>query len=545
MSIEVIKVPDLGGAEAVEVVEVNVAVGEQIDKDDTLVVVESDKASMEIPSPFAGKVVAVKVKEGDNLQQDAILIELEVAGEAAAKTVVVEQAEKAVVEEAKPVPQATAQKSSTQDVAIPDVGTDNPVEVIEVCVKAGDTVEEGDSLVVLETDKASMEIPSPFSGKVLSVALKEGTQVKSGALILTMETQAAAPAQEKAVEQAPVVEASKPVVPLIAEPPKQPIVDEHHTITNMTASRPSGDVYAGPAVRKMAREVGLDLALVEGSGPKGRIQKEDVKAYLKDALAQKKASDAGLTAPSSGLGIPAVPAIDFAQFGDITIEKMSKLHKITATNMQRSWLNVPHVTAFDEIDITELEDFRATLKAEAEKAGVKVTPLPFILKACAIALKANPKVNASLHSDGESIVYKNYVHIGIAVDTPAGLMVPVVRDVDKKSIFELAAETAELAQKAKERKLQPKEMQGGSFTVSSLGAMGGTGFTPIVNTPESAILGVSRMDIKPVWNGEKFKPRKMLPISLSYDHCMVNGADAGKFMVMLNSLLSDIRRLAL
>lgn len=538
MSKEIIRVPDLGGADDVEVVEISVEVGDVIEKDDSLIVLESDKASMEIPSPKAGKVIAILVSEGDSLQQDSAIVELEVEG-----------AEEAPVA-AEPEAVSAAAQQQEQSVAIPDVGTEDPVEVIEVCVAAGDEVEEGDSLVVLETDKASMEIPSPYSGTVKTVQLNEGDSVTSGTVIVTLITQAAAVSQAEPVEESVSESAGKELAAedKVASPSQEELsakaFEDHQEFTGMSESRPSGQVYAGPAVRKMAREVGLDLALVAGTGPKGRIQKEDVKAYLKDALAKKKASDAGFTT-GSGSGIPVVPAVDFSQFGEITVEKMSRMHKITAENMHRSWLNVPHVTAFDECDITELEEFRSSLKAEAEREGVRVTPLPFILKACAIALKAHPKLNASLHSDGESVVYKHYVHIGIAVDTPAGLLVPVLRDVDKKSIFELATESAEIAQKAKDRKLQPKDMQGGTFTVSSLGAMGGTGFTPIVNTPESAILGVSKLDVKPRWNGQEFEPRKMLPISLSYDHRMVNGADAGKFMVMLNGLLSDIRRLIL
>ncbi|HEY9034956.1 MAG TPA: 2-oxo acid dehydrogenase subunit E2, partial [Pseudomonadales bacterium] len=388
----------------------------------------------------------------------------------------------------------------------------------------------------------SMEVPAPFAGVIKALQVKEGDSVRQGSPIVLMTTESSA-----AASPAPQPAVTEPAMPTPAADARQGLsepreVSEHYQqVTNMTASRPSGDVYAGPAVRKMAREIGLDLALVPGSGPKGRIQKDDVKAFIKNALSNKRSA----VPLSAGAGIPAIPEVDFAQFGEISIEPMSKLHKVTAANMQRSWLNVPHVTGFDEIDITDLEAFRAQLKAEAEKAGVKITPLPFLLKACAVALKANPKLNASLHSDGESVVYKHYVHIGIAVDTPVGLMVPVVRDVDRKTIFELAAETAELAQKAKDRKLKPLEMQGGTFTISSLGAMGGTGFTPIVNAPEVAILGVSRLDTKPRWNGKEFEPRKMLPVSLSYDHRMVNGADAGRFMVMLNSLLSDVRRLAL
>lgn len=542
MSSEIIKAPNLGSTEAVEVIEVCVKAGDIIELEDSLVVLESDKASMEVPASKAGKVLAVLVSEGDMINEGDPILELEAAEEAPAAEEKAEAAPEKTVEEAavaeSPVPAASAAGSRVEQVSVPDVGTDEEVDLIEICVSVGDEIAEGDSLIVLETDKASMEIPSPYAGVVKSISVKEGDKVKHGSAILEMEV-ASDTVVEK--EEAPL-EMPTPAADAkqgLTEPKE--VTEQYEQITNMTASRPSGDVYAGPAVRKMAREIGLDLALVPGTGPKGRIQKDDVKAFIKDVIDNKRSP----VVAAGGAGIPSVPEVDFSQFGDVTIEKMTKMHKITAVNMHRSWLNVPHVTSFDEIDITELEDFRASLKAEAEKAGVRMTPLPFILKACAIALKAHPKLNASLHSDGESVVYKNYVHIGVAVDTPAGLMVPVVRDVDKKSLFELAAEVAELAQKAIDRKLMPNEMQGGSFTVSSLGAMGGTGFTPIVNTPESAILGVSRMDIKPRWNGKEFEPRKMLPVTLSYDHRLINGADAGKFNVMLNGLLSDIRRLVL
>ena len=555
MSAEIIKVPELGGVDTAEVIEVCVSAGDVIGKEDSLVVLESDKASMDVPSPRAGKILAVLVKEGDSIGEGDQLVEIEVEQEAG-ETNQPEKAEERQQEdqpdssEAKQqsAPQAaelqdkktdeSTQKTGLEQVPVPEIGTDEAVEVIEICVAEGDQVEEGSSLVVLESDKASMEVPSPMAGTVRSIKLKEGDSVRQGDLILEVETASAA--KVEAETDADDIAMPTPAADArqhLAEP-KQ-VSEKYQQVTGMTASRPSGDVYAGPAVRKMAREVGLDLALVPGSGPKGRIQKDDVKAFIKDALVNKR------SVLAAGSGIPAVPDVDFSQFGEVSIEKMSKLHKLTAANMHRSWLNVPHVTGFDDIDITDLEAFRKELKAEAEKEGIKVTPLPFLLKACAIALKANPRLNASLHNDGESVVFKHYVHIGVAVDTPAGLMVPVVRDVDKKSIYELAAETAELAQKARERKLKPAEMQGGTFTVSSLGAMGGTGFTPIINTPEVAILGVSRLDIKPRWNGETFEPRKMLPVSLSYDHRMVNGADAGRFMVQLNSLMSDVRRIAL
>ena len=301
----------------------------------------------------------------------------------------------------------------------------------------------------------------------------------------------------------------------------------------------ASDVYAGPAVRKLAREMGIDLLRVAGSGPRGRVQKDDVKRFVKELM------EGGAPGLVAGSGIPPIPPFDAAEFGEVDLQPLTKLHKLTAANMQRNWLNIPHVTQFDDADITDLEAFRTSLKGEAEKRGVKLTPLPFLLKACALALKANPKFNASLHSDGEQIVYKKYVHIGIAVDTPVGLVVPVIRDVDKKSIWELAAESAELAAKARDRKLKPAEMQGGCFSISSLGNIGGLGFTPIINAPEVAILAVSRLTVKPHWDGQQFVPRKMLPLSLSYDHRAVNGADAGRFFTQLNEVLADIRRLLL
>ncbi len=551
MTTEKILVPDLGGADEVEVIEVCVAAGDTVAEEDSLIVLESDKASMEIPSPMAGKVVAVMVSEGDTITEGALILELEIEGAATQEAAPAPEAETPAPAQAKPAapvvedaPVAAPAAGGSEQIDVPDIGGD-AAEVIEVCVAEGDSIDEGDSLIVLETDKASMEVPAPKAGTVKQVLISEGTQASLGTPILVMEVaggaaapsaSAPAPAESAAPLPSPAADARQS----LTEP--QTVSESHQPITGISESRPTGDVYAGPAVRKMAREIGLDLAQVPGTGPRGRIQKSDVKAFIKNALANKKTAAPVAT---GGAGIPAVPEIDFSKFGEVSIEPMSKLHKVTSANMHRSWLNVPHVTAFDDVDITDLEDFRSNLKKEAEKAGVKITPLPFLLKACAAALKKHPKMNASLHANGEDMVFKHYVHIGMAVDTPAGLMVPVIRDVDKKSIFELAAETAEMAKKAKERKLKPAEMQGGTFTISSLGPMGGTGFTPIVNTPEVAILGVSKLDIKPRWNGQEFEPRKMLPISLSYDHRAVNGADAGRFMVDLNALLADVRRLAL
>ena len=535
MSVETIKVPDIG--DAADVIEVCVSVGDVIEAEDSLVVLESDKSSMEIPSPMGGKVLKVFIKEDDSVSEGEVLIELEVAGESSSTAESKSQSKPEPVAETAPAaakssaPVATSQ-SSIEVIKVPDIGGE--AEVIEICVSVGDEIAEEDSLVVLESEKSSMEVPAPKAGIVESIDIKEGATANEGDIILTLKVASSSAAQSTPDLPTPTADAKQ----TIQEPVN--VAEQHQPVVGMTESRPTGNVYAGPAVRKMAREVGLDLIMVPGSGRKGRIIKDDVKAFIKGILKNKPQQAAAAT---GGMGIPKVPEIDFSKFGEIEIKKLSKMGKVTAANMQRAWLNVPHVTNFDDIDITELEAFRATLKKDAEKAGVKITPLPFLLKALAVALKANPIVNSSISADGESIVYKNYIHIGMAVDTPSGLMVPVIRDVDKKTLFELAAETTELAQKAKERKLKPQEMQGASFSISSLGPMGGTGFTPIVNTPEVAILGVSKLDVKPVWNGTEFEPRKMLPVSLSYDHRAVNGADAGRFLMMFNALLADIRRM--
>lgn len=549
MSKETIKIPDVG-SDQVEVIEICVAVGDEVAAEESLVVLESDKASMEVPSPKAGKVLAILVSSGQSVGKDDDLIELEVSDssdapapaedkKAEASAAVAEVAVNDKPESGRSAPEDDSPLRS-ETVSVPDIGTEEPVDVIEVCVKAGDEIAEGDSLIVLESDKASMEIPAPFSGQIESLSLKVGDSAKQGDRILVMQVRASGTEAKKPKSESPSAAANAP-----APDKPQPAANieqasaKSQEVVAKPVSAPGSEVYAGPAVRKLAREFSIDLKAVTGSGPKGRIVKEDLQGYVKNLVENKPASGSG------GAGIPAVPEVDYSVFGDIEKVALSKLHKLTAVNMHRSWLNVPHVTQFDDADITELEAFRQSLKGEAEKKGVKMTPLPFLLKACAAALRANPKFNASLADNGESIVYKKYVHIGIAVDTPAGLVVPVVRDVDKKSLWELAAETAELAAKAKDRKLKPQEMQGGCFTISSLGSIGGQGFTPIVNTPELAILGVSKLTTKPVWDGKQFVPREMLPLSLSYDHRAINGADAGRFFTFLAEALSDIRRLLL
>jgi pyruvate dehydrogenase E2 component (dihydrolipoamide acetyltransferase) len=435
-------------------------------------------------------------------------------------------------------------ETSERFALVPDLGGALDVEVIEVSVKVGDELAEGDSLVVLETDKASMEIPVAFAGSVLEIKVAEGDKVNVGDAIAVLTSKAETlvepsevvlpVAVEPEVLVVPVVQAKQAVAaaPALAQTQASVVPDVVAVVANSAA-------HAGPAVRMLARELGVDLAQVASTGPRDRVLKEDIQAFVKQKLQQP-------AAPSmQGQGIAQPPEIDFSQFGAIDRVKMSKIKRITAQNMTRSWLNVPHVTQFDHADITELEVFRKGLKAEAEQRGTKVTPLPFMLKACAMALLEYPQFNVSLDNDGEHIVEKHYVNIGVAVDTPSGLMVPVIRDVDKKSIWQLSEEVIAMGAKAKAKKLLPADMQGGCFTISSLGSIGGTAFTPIVNTPEVAILGVSKAEMQPRWNGAEFEPRLMMPLSLSYDHRAVNGADAARFTQYLGKLLGDIRHLVM
>ncbi|WP_086931178.1 pyruvate dehydrogenase complex dihydrolipoyllysine-residue acetyltransferase [Agarilytica rhodophyticola] len=528
-----VAVPDIGGAEGVDVIEICVAIGDTVAEGDSIIVLESDKASMEVPAPTGGKVVSIALKEGMKVSEgDAVLVLETQGGGTVAPAPAADSAPA-------PVAAAPSGASASMDVSVPDIGGAEDVDVIEVCVAVGDEVSEGDSIIVLESDKASMEVPAPASGKVTKLAIKEGDKASEGTAVLTLEVAGAAPVVQ---EQAAPAEPEPVSAPAPAKKPAKPQTTNQLLPQDIESSGSS--VYAGPAVRKLARQLGVNLGEVQATGARGRISKDDVKAFVKGVMTRKPAASAGASL-TSGTGIPAIPEIDFAKFGEVETVKMSKIHKVTAANMLRSWLNVPHVTQFDDADITDMEAFRKGMKAEAEKAGVKLTPLPFLLKACAAALKHEESFNVSLHADGEHIVKKKYVHIGIAVATPNGLMVPVVKDVDKKGLFQLAEESNALAKKARDGKLMPNEMQGGCFTISSLGAIGGTGFTPIVNAPEVAILGVSKASMQPVWNGKDFTPRQMLPLSLSYDHRAINGADAGRFFTYLVSLLSDIRRLSL
>jgi len=543
-------VPDIGGAEGAEVIELLVAVGDEVAIEQSLIVLESDKASMEIPSTVSGTVVELLVSEGQELAEGAAIVLIETSGEVAEPAVIIAEKtvettseetaqEKPVEATAEPETQAPAAHAPVsgqeQMVEVPDIGSDDPVELIEISVAIGDKVAEGDSLVALESDKASMEVPAPFGGEVLKILVSEGDSIKQGDDLMVLRTDSP---QDNSASSDPVTPPRAPAAAVPVAATTEPGDGPKKTSGTKVGGGKSS--YAGPAVRKLAREFGLDLSVLNGTGPRGRIMKEDLHAFV-----QKSLKGESSVAATGGAGIPAIPEVDFSAFGKVEHVSLSKMAKLTAANMQRSWLNVPHVTQFDDADITELEVFRNDLKGEAERRDTKLTPMPFILKACAAALRDNPKFCSSLSTDGQSLIYKEYIHIGMAVDTPAGLLVPVIRDVDKKSLWELAEEVIEIAGKARDRKLRPDEMRGGCFTISSLGVIGGRGFTPIVNAPEVGILGVSKADIRPVWNGKKFKSRKMLPLALSYDHRVINGGDAGRFLTQYVALLSDIRRLVL
>ena len=523
---QLVSVPDTGSADGVTVIEIAVSVGDSVSEGDTLIVLESDKASMEIPAPASGVVTALKVSEGQQVVQGDPICEM-TGGDANTTSTPAPQTSSEPAAAETPAPQSSG---GIEKVVVPDTGNADGVTVIEVSIGVGDTVSEGDTLIVLESDKASMEIPSPVSGKVLALSVKEGDSVAQGVAIADVEATGGSqpPAVTASTQQPTAAPASTP-----APAPKSPVVEE--------ASVPSvsSSVHAGPAVRALARELGVNLAKVPSTGPRGRITKDDLHSFVKAKL---KEVESGQSA-SGGSGIPPIPAVDFAAFGPVERIPMTKIHKLTADNMTRCWLNVPAVTQFDEADITDLEAFRKSMKAEAEKKGVKLTPLPFLIKASAHALAELPQVNASIDLATDEIVRKGYIHIGIAVDTPDGLMVPVIRDADQKGIWDIAAEASELADKAKNKKLKPAEMQGATFTISSLGSIGGTAFTPIVPSPQAAILGISKASMQPVWDGSTFQPRLMLPLCLSYDHRVINGGDGARFTTILSKVLGDIRHL--
>jgi len=563
-SVENVLLPDIGDFADVEIIEILVAPGDSIEPEQSLLTLESDKATMEIPSPVGGTVKELKVAVGDRINKNALLMTVETGdGEPAADHAAEPPAPAPAQPKAEP-PQtpgtdttspakaaetSAAAPAATVDVRLPDIGDFSDIPVIEVLVGIGDKVEVDQSILTLESDKATMEIPSPAAGEVQSISVKVGDQVNRGDLLMTLLGSAAPvpgdsepdnSAEEAESAQAPAA-IPKPDAPLPGESErrKAPVLPRPEDMQAIAAGRTP---HASPAVRRFARELGVDLGSVKGTGRKGRVLKDDVQAYVKQTL-----SAGAPAAPAAGLPfqLPAPPDVDFAKFGEVETQPLPRIKKISGAHLHRCWLSVPHVTQFDEADITELEAFRKAQKAAAEQAGVKLTFMPFLLKAVAGALTQMPILKASLGADGESLVIKHYTHIGVAVDTPNGLVVPVLRDVNKKGLFDLARELMDLSAKARDGKLLPGDMQGGVFSISSLGGIGGTAFTPIVNAPEVAILGVSRSEMKPVWNGNDFTPRLMLPLSLSYDHRVVDGADGVRFTTLLASLLGDIRRLLL
>lgn len=545
---ELIRVPDIGSGEG-EVIELFVKVGDKVEADQSILTLESDKASMEIPAPKAGVVKSLKVKLGDRLKEGDELLELEIEGAAGAAPAAAPAAaadpapaeKPAAAAEAPAAPAAAPAAATVQDIHVPDIGSSGKAKIIELLVKVGDTVEADQSLITLESDKASMEIPSPAAGVVESIAVKLEDEVGTGDFILKLKVAGgAAPAA------APAPAAAAPAAKAEAAPAAPaPAAKAEAAPAPAAAPAPSGaKAHAGPAVRQLAREFGVELSAVSPTGPHGRVLKEDVQVYVKSMMQKAKEAPAA-GAATGGSGIPPIRTVDFSRFGEIEEVPMTRLMQIGAAGLHASWLNIPHVTQFDQADITDLEAFRVAQKAVAEKAGVKLTVLPLLLKACAHLLKELPDFNSSLAPSGKAIIRKKYVHIGFAVDTPDGLLVPVIKNVDQKSLLQLAGEAAALAAKARDKKLTPDDMQGACFTISSLGHIGGTGFTPIVNAPEVAILGVSKATIQPVWDGKAFQPKLMLPLSLSYDHRVINGAAAARFTQRLSQLLNDIRTILL
>ncbi|MDP1604037.1 MAG: dihydrolipoyllysine-residue acetyltransferase [Legionella sp.] len=526
-----IKIPDIGGATDVDVIEILVKPGDEIKLNAPLLALESDKASMEIPAPKAGKISKIMVKVGDKVSEGDLILTLLSNEDNQEKSEKSQPVTDAASQKSAEPPQkqpATPGKTETLDVKIPDIGGAVDVDVIEVIVKKGDKVEKDQSLITLEGDKATMDIPAPAAGVIESISLKVGDKVSQGSLILTMKTEQV---NTKAPVEPPSTSVKTPEI--LREEPKASTEIKSDTLAESSST---ATVFAGPAVRRMARELGVDLSQVKGGGRKSRITKEDVQAYIKSQLSSKSGSATG------GFSLPQAPVIDFTKFGAVEVKPLNKIKRLTGLNVHRSWVTIPHVTQFDEADITELEAFRKSEAEVSNQAGYKLTILAFVTKVVSKALAEYPQFNASLDARGENLIYKQYCNIGIAVETPNGLVVPVIKGVNQLTVGEIALEMARLSKQAREKTITPLDMSGGCFTISSLGGIGGTAFTPIVNSPEVAILGLSRAAIKPVYDKNDFKPRLMLPLSLSYDHRVIDGAEAARFTRYIADLLSDIRR---
>ena len=550
MSIEQIKLPDVGGEE-VEIIEISVKVGDSVAEDDTIIVVETEKASMDIPAPFAGNIESLVVKAGDKIKEGDLIATLATSASASSETVKEEVAIATPVKiveevktEEKTVEVSTASQETTlviEDIFVPDVGGDEAVDVIEIIASVGDFLSEEDGIITLETEKATMDVPTPISGKLVEILVNAGDKVKTGSLIARIEKTVVASTPKEVVKEEVIVKNETPV----KVESKVETVSVESNVTKTT-----GKAYASPSIRRLAREYGVDLTLVNGTGPKNRILKDDIRLYIKSVLSNPSCSN--LTASSNtagGLGFELAPLkeIDFSKFGEIEVVELSKIQKISGPSLQRNAIIIPHVTQFDEADITDLEEFRKEQNTIYSKmnSDVKISPLVFVVKAVAKALRLHPNFNASLSTDGQSMIFKKYVNVAVAVDTPNGLVVPVIKDADKKGFEEIALELKELSIKARAGKLTANDMQGACFTISSLGGIGGTAFTPIINAPEVAILGLSKSEFKPKFNGKEFVPRLMLPLSLSYDHRAIDGADGARFVTTLSSLLGDIRKILL
>jgi len=548
-----VKVPDIGDADGADIIEVLIAVGDKVEKETPLIVLETDKATMEVPSSHAGIVKSISVTVGDQVSNGDVILELdaqagspsgveETVEPSGASKVEPEAEEVAETESTNPVSivQSTEQaKENVIDILVPDIGDAADVDVIEVLISSNDSITKNQGLIVLETDKATMEVPSSAAGKVLEVLVKVGDKVSQGDVIGKLNTKSAA-TEVVAQQTAAPAEKATHTASVQATPVKidrsSPVPDHPH----MKKKRGEGVIHASPSVRRFARELGADLSKVNGTGTKGRIVKDDVQNFIKFELSRPKA-----TATTGSFATSDLPTIDHAKWGEIESQSLTRIQKISSVNLHRNWVSIPHVTQHEDADITELDAFRKSMKEDAMKSGTRLTPLAFIMKALVHTLKVFPKFNASLDNDGESLILKHYYHIGVAVETPDGLTVPVIRDVDQKGIYQLADELGEVSVKAREKKLGANDMQGSSFTISSLGGIGGTAFSPIVKWPDVAILGLSRNKMQPVWNGKEFEPRLMLPMSLSYDHRVIDGADAARFVVHLATTLKDIRRVLL